>query len=152
MRVPGTLVEDGTDCFACGRYTKLYKRTMTSAAALWMIKLYRINGAEGREFVYMPPKLKEIGGTASQGGYGNLGQHWELVDRKTGRREDGSTRIGFWRLNDDGRAFVLGDLLVPKHAHIYDNRVFDFDGPPWSIYDALGEDFDYNDVMNRDLE
>ena len=127
---------------------KLYKRTMTSAPAIWMIKLYRINGAEGREFVYMPKVLDTMKGTPAQGGYGNLGQHWELVERKRGIREDGSNRVGFWRLNDDGRDFVLGNLLVPKHAYVYNSRVFDFDGPDWSIYDALGEGFDYNDLMN----
>lgn len=146
--VPGTSVKDGEHCPCCGQLVKLYRRSLSNAPARWMIKLYLHDGNEGREYVYMPEVLNTMRGTPSQGGYGNLGQYWDLTDRMPGIRSDGSNRVGWWRLTDDGREFVLDHLTVPKYAYVYNSKLFDFDGPEWSIRDALGTKFDYNDLMN----
>jgi len=140
------LVEKGHKCPLCTRKVKIYPRPLPAASARVLIRLFRLN--EGRDFVKLGPILDTMKGTAAQGGYGTLAHHWGLMEAMPGKREDGSNRVGWWRLTDLGRAFVRGEATVPKRARIFANRLLGYVGPPWTISDALREPFDFNDLMN----
>jgi len=110
-----------------------------------MVQLYRRDG--GYEYVDLPPILDRMKGTPHQGGYGTIAHHWGLIEQMPGEREDGSKRVGWWRLTDRGRAFVRGEITVPKKALIYNNKLFGFEGRQITISDALREPFDYRRLM-----
>jgi len=145
-------VQEGAECPCCRQFAKSYDRKLPSASARLLIALYRYDDAEGREFVYLPPLLDRFGatilkGTPHQGGYGTLSHHWGLIEAQPGEREDGSNRVGYWRVTDLGREFALERATVPKYARLYGNRLLGLHGEPISIQDALGNKFNYRELM-----
>jgi hypothetical protein len=145
--VPGTRVRDGDNCPCCGQLVKLYRRTLPNATARVMIAVWFLN--EGRDYLYMPELLDQVGltRTGQQGGYCTYGHYWKLMKQQPGIRDDGSNRVGWWKLTDLGRRFVLCQATVPKYAHIYNSRCFGFSGPDWTIQHALGTKFNYSQLM-----
>lgn len=142
-----TQADGGTTCPCCTQFVKVYKRTLPNATARVMIALWR--RGEGRDYLFLPDILDLMKGTPHQGGYGTLGQFWGLLQQQPGLRADGSHRVGWWRLTDLGRLFVTADTKVPKFAHIYNGRCLKLSGPPWSVRDALGTKFDYDELMGH---
>ena len=139
-------VDHGEHCPCCTQFAKVYRRALTSAPARVLIELHRRD--QGGAYLFLPTILDTMTGTPHQGGYGTLGHHWGLLEPQPGEREDGSWRVGWWRLTDRGRAFVLGRRTVPKYARIYDGRCLGLDGPDWTIVQALGKRFDYRELMD----
>lgn len=143
-----TLVDEGHKCPCCTQFAKVYRRPFPSAAARVLIAMYRTPAGQTGEYVDIPALLDRMTGTAHQGGYGTFSHHWDLIAPQPGQREDGSTRVGFWRLTNAGVAFVRGHHTVPKYAHIYNNRRLKFSGKHITIRDALGKKFDYTELMS----
>lgn len=140
------LVKDGHKCPVCTQFAKVYRRAFPSASARILVLLYREGGRH--DYVYLPDLLPKVGtNTASQGGYGVQSAHWGLIERQPGTREDGSDRVGWWRLTENGRLFVEGRITVPKYAKLYDGRCLGTEGNPVTIQQALGKRFDYSELM-----
>jgi hypothetical protein len=112
-----------------------------------MIALARRDGE--RSFVFLPDVLDTMKGTPHQGGYGTLGKYWGLIEQKPGVRDDGSNRVGWWRLTELGSQFVYEQATVPRYADIYNGRRLRLHGPAWSIRQALGSRFSYDELMGR---
>lgn len=145
-------VKKGAECPCCKRFARVYDRKLPSASVRVLIALYRLEGKEGREYVQLPPLLDQLGlstlkRTAHQGGYATLSHHWALIEAKPGERKDGSKRVGWWRLTDLGREFVLEQTKVSKYARLYGQRLLRVHGEPIGIRDALGNHFDYRELM-----
>lgn len=138
-------VDDGVPCPLCAQYVKLYRRPLPLATARTMIEIYRAGAAD--DFVFLPPILDRMTGTPHQGGYNVLGQHWALMEGMDAERDDGSRRVGYWRLTALGVRFVEHAATVPKYAHLYNGRCLRLSGEPVSITDALGHRFDYRELM-----
>lgn len=136
----------GHICPTCTQFAKIYRRALPSASARVLIAMYR--RAPSGDWVDIPALLDTLKGTAHQGGYGTFSHHWELIAPQPGQRDDGSTRVGRWRLTISGIAFVREELQVPKYAHVYNNRRLKLDGPRIGIRDALGKKFDYTELMS----
>lgn len=141
-----TQAQDGAKCPCCRQNVKIYKRSLSNAPARTMIALYRHDAH--RDFVFLPPILDGMKGTPHQGGYCTLGHYWDLLEQAEGIREDGSSRVGWWKLTDLGARFVRGAATVPKYAHIYNGRRLRLDGPEVTIRQALGRKFNYDDLMH----
>lgn len=139
-------LDEGVECPCCGQFAKRYRRSLPSAAARVMIAMYRIQRGMDA-YIFIPDLLDKMTGTAHQGGYGTLGWAWGLIERQPGERDDGSDRVGWWRLTDLGRAFVQDQVSVPRYAVIFNGKCLTLDGPPWSIRDALGKRFNYRELM-----
>jgi hypothetical protein len=135
----------GAICPLCTQNAKIYPRSLPLASAKVMVELFKRN--EGRDYIDVPEVLDTMKGTAHQGGYGTLSWHWGLIEPMPGQREDGSNRVGWWRLTDRGRAFVRGEVTVPRKARIYANRLLSFEGEQWTISDALRHPFDFRELM-----
>jgi hypothetical protein len=140
------LVKEGHDCPLCTQFAKVYRRSFPAASARILILLYREGGRF--DYVYLPDLLPKVGAnTASQGGYGVQSVHWGLIERQPGTRDDGSDRVGWWRLTEDGRHFVEGRITVPKYVKLYNGRCLGVEGNPISIQQALGKKFRYDELM-----
>jgi len=129
-------VDKGDNCPLCGQHAKIYKRKINSGMARSLIHIYRIspNG-----WVH----VRAIGAVSRE--EGKLA-HWGLLEEQTGVGMHGG-RAGYWRLTDKGRAFITGNLMVPKYAKIYNGKLLGLEGPMVTIKDALGDKFDYNQLM-----
>jgi hypothetical protein len=127
---------DGITCPTCDQYAKVYRRNINSGMARSLILLYR----QGPGFVHVPTA---IGARSRE--EGKLA-YWGLAEEEHVVREDGG-RAGWWRITSLGVQFVLGRVSVQKYALVYNGRVLEHDGPPWTIRDALGKRFNYAELM-----
>ena len=114
-----------------------------------LLALHR-KGARG-EWVYLPDLVSSL--AIPQGGdYAKL-RFWRLIESKSAVegaiRSDGSKRVGWWRITPQGKAFVRNMSRLPKHLHTYNNDVVRQDElPTINIVEALGEKFNYADIMS----
>lgn len=132
-------VEDGATCPCCTQYAKVYRRKITSLIARTLIAMHN---AAGDDWVHVPSLV------GHQGGDGAKARYWGLTEEAEGTRDDGSHRVGWWRLTPLGTAFVLGQARVPKYVRTYDGRLLSVvDGERIDIFDALGNRFDYRELM-----
>lgn len=131
------MYDEGGECPCCSQNVKVYRRKITASMARVLIDMHRDHGTA---WVHLPS-------IRSAGQDEVLTRHWALIARDADRRPDGSTRTGWWRLTPEGVAWVTGQTTVPKYAVIYDNRCLELEGDPVTIHDALGDRFDYADLM-----
>jgi hypothetical protein len=132
-------VDEGESCPLCSQFAKVYRRKIHSTMARDLIRLYREVGAD--EWVHVPTVLGSSGGDLAKTVY------WGLIEELPGVREDGSTRVGWWSITQLGKFYVLGRVLVPKYARIYNGRLLDLVGDRVGIQDALGDKFNYSELM-----
>jgi hypothetical protein len=139
--------DDGVMCPVCDQHVKVYKRALRGALAVSLIHMYRFfKRNPGVEWLVDTPRfLRSVGANATNDVA--LLRHWRLIEPKLGEREDGSPRIGVFRLTPEGRAFVLGVLKVPRFALLYNQALLGLAGELVSIKDALGDDFNYAELM-----
>jgi hypothetical protein len=123
-------------CPTCDQFAKVYRRQINSGMARSLILMYR----QGPGFIHIPTA---IGARSRE--EGKLA-YWGLAEEEHVVREDGG-RAGWWRITQKGTQFVLGLISVDKYALVYNGRVLDFDGPAWTIRDALGTRFNYAELM-----
>lgn len=74
---------------------------------------------------------------------------WGLVRAMPGTRDDGSSRMGMWRITRRGRAFIERRVKVRKYLYEWDNDLFpDIAGADTSTIwiDEINE-FDYGRIM-----
>lgn len=73
-------------------------------------------------------------------------RHWGLVER-----QDSMTNVrksvGTWRATEAGRDFARGRIDVPSHVFIYNNGVLGFSASRITIQEALGEHFNFKELM-----
>lgn len=132
---------EGTDCPCCGRYAKLYRRTLHSSVALQLIRLYQLTRgdtyAHASNFI-----LRDMTGV----GDFTKAKYWKLIEEKPHEAGDKKSS-GFWKLTDLGTAFVEGIAGVPRYAIVFDDTVQRFAGASWYIHDSLGKKFSYSELM-----
>lgn len=88
--------------------------------------------------------------TRSTGGDEAKARYWNLIEAMPNvRRDDGSDRVGWWRLTAQGISFVRNEIVIAKHARIYDGRCLGLDNTQLvSIIDVLGKRFNYRELMD----
>jgi hypothetical protein len=131
-------LDEGTYCPCCGQWAKIYRWSLYGTAARLLMRFYRAGGTGA--FV----ESKAVKGI-SQGSASHLA-FWQLVEHEPDRRPDGG-KSGWWRVTTQGEAFLQGRLLIPKYAYVYDGNVLRHDGDPTSVYNVLGEQFDWREHM-----
>ena len=55
---------------------------------------------------------------------------------------------GLWRITDKGISFVLNTSHVCEKVKLYNNQAWGFDGSLINIKQALGNKFDYSELIN----
>lgn len=128
-------IKKGTNCPCCGQYSKLYRRKLNSNMVQALIAIYH---HEPHGWFHVSRILKKDA-SVRQRQYPKL-RHWDLLKEHPIKR-------GYWRLTKLGRAFVRGRVRVRRFAVLYNNGFMGTEGHRVSIVDALGDHFDYNDLM-----
>ena len=58
---------------------------------------------------------------------------------------------GFWRVTPEGMAFAQGQITVPSHAFVYNNRVEGWSITRITVFEALEKDLNYAELWNEPL-
>ena len=133
-------VDEGALCPCCGQLAKVYRRKLNTVHAHSLVLMWR---AAGMEWQHVPTTVEPI---TKGGGEAAKLRLWGLIEEELERRPDGG-RSGWWRITERGRAFVLGETTVPRFAVLYDNRCLGVEGERIDIREALGDKFDYGELM-----
>lgn len=137
--------EKGTKCPCCGQFVKLYKRKITSAMALGLI--YLAKNTEADEYVHIENFFKKQPVPSSIRGDISKLVFWGLLEKQEGLRADGSSRNGYYKITQLGRNFVHGLVTVSKNIFIYNNKVIKRSDELINIETALGNKFNYRELM-----
>lgn len=137
--------DKGYTCPHCGQFCKRYFRKFNSNMALALIVLYR-NREKG--FLHLENTMIQAGYKRS--GDASYLRHYGLIEKKEGKRDDGSTRNGMYKITGRGIMFVEGKTEVRSTCIIYNNKHEGFEGREITIQEALGKKFDYRELMEGD--
>ena len=137
--------EAGFRCPCCSQYVKLYTRKLNSSMAAVLIILWRTGNTR---FIHVEDYLKANGYSHLRADFHKL-CHWSLLEKKSGEREDGNPRNGFYKITGRGIAFANNALTVPSHVVIFNNKFQSFEGEQITIHDALREKFNYQELLTN---
>jgi hypothetical protein len=145
-----TYSEEGAECPACGQLVKHYRRPLTVGMAYTLVLLERrapnewVHVLDFMQGLNLKPK---VGTALGSGDYAKL-RFWGLLEDYQSTRDDGSTRNGWWRITEDGKRFVRGELKVASHAVVFNDKLIELDSSKLvGIRDALGKKFNYDELM-----
>lgn len=136
-------------CSCCGRMAKVYKRTITSSMAQSLIRLHKMSDCfDPKPYVHI--RNITLGDSRLAADFAKL-RYWSLITEKEKDPEQTETRTsGLWQITPRGIAFVRGEIPVSRYAVVYEGRCLGFEGETaWKIRDALGERFNYEELMRR---
>jgi hypothetical protein len=143
------LLDHGSHCPCCGQYCKVYRRKFTSEMAAWLIWMYR-DYATLTKWRYGCNHWVDVKRYSLRGGDYAKTAYWGLAERKPKDPEDTSKRTsGLWKPTVKGEHFVQQRISIPSHAFVYNNEVKWFSDSKVDIVQALGNKFDYEELMNR---
>lgn len=138
-------IAKGVRCLCCDRYTKLYKRKLNSGMARFLVYLYRMSG-EGQPWVHALDVFKTMS-ARYQGDYAKL-RFWGFIETTQPDTDSATPESGLWRITDTGKSFVRGHLEVPQCATTRNNTFLGFVGKSINVQDALGNNFDLNELLS----
>lgn len=135
----------GAYCPCCKQYVRIYRRALGSQMARWLIWLVRTwEQADGGD-CWVDVKKAPVRG----GDYAKL-VHWGLCENRVS--DDKALRTsGLWRPTHKGIDFAQGRIKVPSHVELYDNAPLGFSHLQISITEALGEGFNYDELMTSQV-
>lgn len=143
--------EKGVDCPACGQHVQLYRYPLFATSAYALIELYKLTINNYPEEYFHVNKFAEAkAGKIRSPHFAEL-RFWGLVqamDKKT--KEKNSS--GYWAITEKGKRFVERSLKVPKYIKIYNNKFVGHEGDEISITDALGNKFNYADLIQGSVD
>lgn len=135
----------GLDCPCCDQFAKEYKRKLNSGMARVLIVCYP-------SFRDYPGRFLDVVNYCATKHDFVASNHallvaWGLLEKKEGDRPDGSSRNSMYRLTKLGEQFVLNQVRVPSHWYFYDDEALGPADGTISIAEALGNHFDYRELM-----
>jgi len=141
--------EEGCQCKICDQNVKMYKRNFYSSMAVVLIKIYNAIAIEEDGWLHVEDLLKaDTSLPSSTRGDFSKAVHWGLLEKQIGERDDGSDRVGYYKITQKGCRFVQGHTTIPKWVQIYNKEVMGFAEEHITIKEALGTKFNYTELMN----
>ncbi len=137
--------DKGYICPCCSQFVKRYHRKMNANMCVTLCLLVR---KKRSGFVPIEEFMRVMGHQRS-GDFSYL-VHWGLLEKMTGKRPDGSSKNGFYKITDKGVRFVKGEITVPQTLIIYNGKCEGFEGMQVDIKYGLGKRFDYAELMKGD--
>jgi len=143
-------LSDGIPCPCCHRYGKAYKRKLNAGMAAMLIGIYRIAEMNNPEhgWIHVSKYFLKRRKNAVANEYSKL-RFWDLIEEKPGDDET-VPGTGLWKITQQGKQFVRGDISVPRHVIIYANSLIGTSDELTTIKKSLGDKFDYYELMGWD--
>ena len=132
---------DGGHCPCCDRWGKVYRRNLNAAMARGLIWLTK-QPDRGDGWVHVPSNAPAWMLRAQQLPTLHL---WGLVEDFPKQTRLASS--GLWRVTPLGIDFANNRTRVNKYVYVYNNTLLDKDGADISIIDALGDKYNYHEIM-----
>ena len=129
-------------CPCCDRTARRYRRSLHVAMVVALIRLHKLDEKKTGYYDVHDWGYMKSGGS---GDYAKL-RFWGLilpVDSRT-YTENAS---GLWRITPLGKDFVSGSKSIPKYVYLFDNEKVGESEEKISIQQALGDKFDYRELM-----
>jgi hypothetical protein len=141
-------LREGLVCPCCEQFAKVYKRKLNGAMAASLVLIAR-HFKHSTEWLHVENYLKELPGIPAslRGDFAKL-RYWGLIERMEGEREDGSNRVGYYRITPLGKDFVEGRVKVPGHVYLFNSECIGHSDETLHIGEALGTAFDYAELMS----
>lgn len=128
-------------CPCCLRKGRIYRRRLNSGMAVVLVRLHHLGAAE--RWV----NVRELfPGVTQRGGEWARTRFWGLVRPADERTAEENAR-GDWKLTERGVEFVLGQVEVSAAVFVWDNTPLRFSDETVTIHQALGQRFDYAELM-----
>jgi hypothetical protein len=137
------LMGDGTYCPCCGRFSKVYRRKLNSGMAaglIWLVRAFEVSSD------WIEPQKDAPRYVLNNREMGKL-VHWGLAELKPNDDDSSRKTTGLWRPTRRGIDFVYNRCIVPARVYLYLNMILGFDSKMISIQTALGNKFDYEELM-----
>jgi hypothetical protein len=142
---------DGGHCPVCDRWGKLYRRGISANMARQLVWLCQQTPREdgwvdvqntAPKWLLRAPQIGTL-------------RHWNMVTdapvaetKSKSKRKSKARSAGLWKPTAIGLEFVHNRISVPKYKYVYNDTVFDTEGPDVTILDCIGEHFNYSELMN----
>jgi hypothetical protein len=136
--------KDGMVCPTCDQFCKMYKRKLNAGMAAtlcWLVREFK------GDWINIPQCAPRF--VIKSNEHGKLA-HWKLVEQKSNLDDPTKKDSGIWKPTELGISFVNQESNVPKHVFLYNNSVQGFSDSTTSIKEALGDKFDYSELMKED--
>jgi len=134
----------GAVCPCCGQFAKTYKRKINSTMVASLIWLAHRQLKSGEPWVDVQREAPRAVLASRQIG---MVAHWGLC-RNAVASSDSTTRCsGYWQITERGLEFVRGEIRVPRHVYLYANVVKGWGDESTDVREALGDHFNYAELM-----
>lgn len=140
----GQIEGEGAKCPCCGRFGKIYRRTLNKVMAASLVWLYQQQGDEDN-WVHLPTVAPRWVTKTYQ--IASL-RWWGLVERKDVGQDEDAYSSGLWRVTEHGKYFIQEQIAVPKVAWTYDADLQRLDGPLVYIWQCFKDRFSYDEVKS----
>ncbi len=140
--------DEGMDCPCCGQFVKKYRYKLFATSARALIDLYHLTNKTGETYHHVSKFAEARLGQARASHFAEL-RFWGLaapMDKKTATQNS----KGMWRITRYGRMFVEGEMSVRQFVSVFNNGFMGFDGDQVNIHEALGNKFDYKELMETE--
>jgi len=134
---------DGGHCPCCNRWGKIYRRPLNSSMARALLWLTH-EPHRGDGWTHVPSSAPTWLLRSSQLPTLHL---WGLVESSDTKTKLASS--GLWKPTLKGLHFANDICSVPKYVYVYDNTVRGFEGPDIVIQEALGDKYNYAEIMGN---
>lgn len=136
-------LDDGISCPCCQQYARRYRRKFNSTMArslIWLVREWRESDSSWVDVAKTAPRWLVRSNQLP------TVRWWGLVERPVS--EDPTRKhLGLWLPTRKGILFASNLLRLPSHAVTYRGIVEELNGGLISIHDALGDHFDYSELM-----
>jgi len=134
----------GTKCPVCNQFLKVYRRKISSAMAMGLIRAMQVYG-KGVQF-----HINDIANQLNMNVVPDFTKlrYWGMLrqaDHITGT--DGKKQSGVWELTEKGIDFAKGDIATARYVFLYDGILQGKSDEVTTIRDCIGDKFDYNELM-----
>lgn len=140
--------EKGCKCPLCTQNVKKFRRKLNSGMArclIAMLKVESLGRCDADGWMHVNHELTKLGLSATDLEAGKLAG-WGFMEAR-GDQGERSKTSGYWRLTEKGRAFARRQITVPDHVYVFNGTYYGVDGPEIDIVAALGNHFDYAEMM-----
>ncbi len=130
----------GVTCPCCNQFCKVYKRKLNSNMACFLCKLVAWWTRHGVPAHHSKLRYEHYGRD-----YPYLVAWGFMTD--TPNDDSSKRRSGLWTPTERGAHFAHGQISVRQYALVYNGKVLEYEGDLVTIHDALGDAFDYKELM-----